>query len=856
MRKTLRNYALIASMLLASVVTFAQSKVTGTVVDAETGEGLPGASVVLKGTTDGTITDFNGDFSLTIDANTATIVISFVGFKSVERTINLSETQSLGKVELAPGADELSPVEVLASVALDRKTPVAVARISSLDIEEKASNQEFPELLKSTPGVYTTKGGGGYGDSRISVRGFDNVNVAVMINGIPVNDMENGLVYWSNWAGLTDVTQSIQVQRGLGASKVAVPSIGGTMNIITKTTEAVQGGSVIYGIGNNGYMKKGLTLSTGLMDNGWAVSVSGSEVHGDGYVDATSFQGYNYFFNVTKQINDAHILSFTGFGAPQVHGQRVRAEKISTFRNAPQGIRFNSTWGYRDGQQVLYEDNFYHKPQFSLNHYWTINGQSELSTALYMSFGTGGGGGTWGDWGPAARGTYEPMNIDALVDINRAQDDGNAQAIMRASRNDHKWYGALSTYTNEINSNFSLLAGLDLRYYVGSHFYEITDLLGADYYLDNSDINNPNRVLQVGDKFNYNNDGVVNWTGGFLQGVYTMGDLTAFGTISVSNTGYRRIDYFEYLDSDPLQETDFSNHFGYQLKGGVNYNLTRNHNVFANVGFFEKAPDFDAVYQNNDQFVNDAVVNQKILSYELGYGYRSAEFNANVNLYRTSWLDRTLTDSFSPTEDDPATTDIDERDLIYNASLLGVDALHQGIEIDFAWRPVPSFTLNGMMSLGDWTWSDDVDGQTIFDQDNEEVGSFDQLYIGGLKVGDVAQHTYAIGASYDVFENLKISANANYFDRLYAEYDPNGRTDAPENGNVIQPLELPSYATIDAFARFNFKLGELDASLLANVNNILDAEYIAEGSDNTSISNSNVYYGFGRTYTMSVKVQF
>ncbi|MEQ9306855.1 MAG: TonB-dependent receptor, partial [Marinoscillum sp.] len=113
-----------------------------------------------------------------------------------------------------------------------------------------------------------------------------------------------------------------------------------------------------------------------------------------------------------------------------------------------------------------------------------------------------------------------------------------------------------------------------------------------------------------------------------------------------------------------------------------------------------------------------------------------------------------------------------------------------------------------------------------------------------------------IGASYDVFENLKISANANYFDRLYAEYDPNGRTDAPENGNVIQPLELPSYATIDAFARFNFKLGELDASLLANVNNILDAEYIAEGSDNTSISNSNVYYGFGRTYTMSVKVQF
>jgi iron complex outermembrane receptor protein len=855
----MKKILLYACLALLPGAMYAQSgSISGKISDADTNEALPGANVVIKGTSTGTTTGIDGAFALgDLKPGSYALEISFIGYDVNEMIVNVRTGQNtdLGDIQLGSASIGLKEVEIIASVAIDRKTPVAVAQVDAMQIEERASNQEFPELLKSTPGVYTTKQGGGYGDSRISLRGFNSVNVAVMINGIPVNDMENGRVYWSNWAGLTDVTQSMQVQRGLGASKVAVPSIGGTINILTQTTEAKKGGNVFFAVGNDGYAKKGLTLSTGLMDNGWAISLSGSEVHGDGFVDGTAFQGYNYFFNLTKKINAKHLLSFTGFGAPQRHGQRPRAEKISTFRNAPQGIRFNSTWGYRDGQEVLYEDNFYHKPQFSLNHYWTIDEKSELSTAAYMSFGTGGGGGIWGDWAPADRGTYEPKDIDALVDINRATADGNALALMRASRNDHRWFGLLSTYNNRINENFTFLAGLDLRHYVGSHFYEITDLLGADYYLDDSDINNPTRLLNVGDKFNYNNDGIVNWTGGFLQGEYSKGAVSAFVNLSLSNTGYKRIDYFNYANDDPMQESDFSNHFGYQIKGGFNYNLTTNHNLFANIGYFERAPDFDAIFLNNDQFINDAAVNQKILSYEVGYGYRSADLNANVNLYRTSWLDRTLTQSFSPREDDPDTP-IDERDLVYNASLLGVNALHQGIEIDFVWQPVRVLEIEGMVSLGDWKWMNDVDGQAILDENQDTVDVFDKLYIGGLKVGDVAQSSYSLGAKYEIFENFKISANLNYFDNLYAEYDPNQRTTPPENGEIVQPIKFPDYTTVDAFIRYDFNIGSLDATFIGNVNNIFDTEYIAEGNDNTSIANSNVWFGFGRTYTLSLKVGF
>ena len=190
------------------------------------------------------------------------------------------------------------------------------------------------------------------------LRGFDSQNVAVMINGIPVNDMENGRVYWSNWAGLGDVTSSMQVQRGLGASKVAVPSIGGTINIITKTTDAEAGGNIFTSIANDGYEKFGVTYSTGLMDNGLAATVNAAKTTGNGYVDGTEFSGVNYFLNISKEINDAHKLSFSVFGAKQRHGQRQNSQLIETYKSSERGRKFNADWGYKNGQVTHQEDNF------------------------------------------------------------------------------------------------------------------------------------------------------------------------------------------------------------------------------------------------------------------------------------------------------------------------------------------------------------------------------------------------------------------------------------------------------------------------------------------------------------------
>ena len=201
--KKFNQFLCITVLTLFSTVMYAQSTITGKIIDGDLNSPLPGANVIVKGTTNGTTTNFDGDFSITAKSSSGEIVISYVGY--VSQTIAFNGDTDLGSIIMKSSNVGLDEIMIVASVAVDRKTPVAVSTVKAADIELKLGTQEFPEVLKSTPGVYVTKQGGGFGDGDIRLRGFNSENVAVMINGVPVNDMENGRVYWSNWAGLGDV---------------------------------------------------------------------------------------------------------------------------------------------------------------------------------------------------------------------------------------------------------------------------------------------------------------------------------------------------------------------------------------------------------------------------------------------------------------------------------------------------------------------------------------------------------------------------------------------------------------------------------------------------------------------------
>ncbi len=883
MMKIFKSKILILAMMLMSFASFGQSTVKGILVDAQSGEVLIGASVVVDGTTIGTATALDGSFKIMVPSGEQKLILSYVGYIEQIKDITVTgEEVDLGKVALESDAVNIDAVKVVASVAIQRETPVAISTIQPQQIAEKLGTQEYPEILKSTPGVYASKQGGAFGDSRVNIRGFDQRNTATMINGVPVNDMENGWVYWSNWAGLADVTRSMQVQRGLGASKVSVPSLGGTVNILTKTTDAKKGGNVFTTVGPDGYKKYGFTLSTGLTENNWAATISLAKSEGDGYVDGTQFESYSYFANISKRINDKHTLAFSIFGAPQWHGQRTTDMSIETFKNSDRGIRYNQDWGYKNGEIYYVRKNFYNKPQAILNHFFTIDESTSLITSMYASIGTGGGTGSYGNTGKFY-GDYlkeGQVDFDRIVDENIAAGSAGSESIMRSSNNNHSWYGVISSFNKNLG-NLDIMAGLDGRYYVGEHYREVTDLLGGEFYLeDGIDVNNYNKVVRVGDKIAYANDGRVGWAGAFAQAEYKLDKLSSFVSLALSDKFYQRVDYMNYFTDDLIdqinndaaleqqyrdeigdrkfieamkgQESDWVSFIGYSIKGGANYNLTDNHNVFFNTGYFERQPDFDAVFLNYINLVNDKAENEKAFSFELGYGYRSSMISVNLNAYYTKWSDKSFTPSVPVT--DPATG---ER-IYYIANILGIDAGHMGVELDFVAQPIEKLELKGFVSIGDWKWLTDVKDVGVFDENQVEIGTYD-IYLKDVHTSDAAQTTAALSFDYELLKGLKIGADYNYFDNLYADFNVLDRTEAPAAGESNpDSWELPYYSTVDMNLRYNFDVSDLKATLYCNVNNLFDTEYISDGSDgsNHDWQTSKVYYGWGRNWSVGLKIRF
>ena len=890
---------------ICSAAAFAQTTVKGQLVDSETGEPLVGAAVMVEGTSQGTVTDIDGYFKQGV-AQGGTLVFKYVGFKDLKKKITQKGASvDLGVIKMDPDAVMLADVTITSSVAVARKTPVAVSTVDPVFIEDRLGSQEFPEILKSTPGIYTTKDGGGYGDAKTTVRGFKSENVAMMVNGVPMNGMENNKVYWSNWSGLSDVTRSMQVQRGLGASKVSSPAVGGSINIITKSTEAQKGGFVSYGMGNDGYNKILFGVSSGLSKDGWAFTLLGGKTWGDGCVQGTECEGYTWFASIAKRFNENHQLTLTAFGSPQWHNQRNNQnglsikewQRVKKYMGDDSPYKYNPTFGYdKNGQVRNSSRNEYHKPQISLNHLWQIDQKSSLSTALYVSIGRGNGYSGTGDktnrsgWYGATNGlvnnTYRNADgtfaYDQVQDLNEQSTTGS-KMIMAKSMNNHMWYGLLSTYTTKFGEYFDFYGGIDLRYYKGLHQNIITDLYNGAYFVDpnRSDIkadNNPlandpnyvNQKLGVGDVIYRDYDGFVMSEGVFAQLEYNRDKLSAFVSGGASNTGYWRYDRLYY--SKDKAKSDTKNYLGGNIKGGVNYNLTENHNVFVNAGFISRAPMFDTSFINsqNSHARNGDAKNEKIMSFEAGYGYRSRFFTANLNAYYTRWIDKALYDSdtMEYKVDDVNVTDR------YTLNMTGANADHWGIELDFIAKPFKWIDVTGMFSWGDWRWNGTATGyyfnsagQIMTDfkggiiEDMANAGDYRaNIKMDNVHVGGSAQTTAALGVNVRPLKDLRISLDWNFFARNYADYDiDTSNTGLGKEIVIGNPWEIPSYSTFDLSAGYSFDFGKVRATLSGNINNLFNQEYIADARDGANHdweSATRVFYGFGRTYNVRLKFNF
>ena len=910
-----RNLLLSLLTFLTPIVLLGQG-VSGIVSDGS--KPLMGANVIVEGTDLGATSLEDGSYFIDLPGGSGdyTITASFIGYSSLSKDIVVGEENVGLDFVLEVGALTMSALEVLASRA-DETTPVAYTNVSKEEMEVRLGSQDIPMILNTTPSVYATQQGGGAGDARINVRGFNQRNVAVMINGVPQNDMENGWVYWSNWDGVGDATSSIQMQRGLSAVNLATPSIGGTMNIITDPAAHDKGGKFKQETGVNGFLKTTINYNTGLIGDKLALSGTIVRKTGDGLIDGTWTDAWAYYAGASYAVSDDQRFELYAIGAPQRHGQNLYKQNIATYSQelagevegydvsafadsakfeTEAGRFFNQNWApvssdYK-GQQYWYmygarttdrynsnllneRENFFHKPLVNLNHFYDINNDMSLSSVLYWSGGSGGGTGTYGSVSrkPAIEGNNwwasspwmwdwdgEIAQNSANVDSAWSDTENRSTGILRNSINRQNTYGLISKLNYDVNDDLEVQVGIDWRTAGIEHAREVRDLLGGDYYVDFADDNAPDgKKVGLGDIIAYHNETTVDWFGAFVQGKYDIQKFNLYGMGGLSTIGYSYLDHFA-VDASKVEAPSITT---FQVKGGGVFNLDDRLSAFANLGYVQKPPILDNVIDYDGNVASNPD-NEKFTSMEVGGSYRSGLVAIKGSYYNTQWKDRNLTKSVTTGQGDSGDTDI-----IY---LTGVNQSHSGVEVEAKVALHEMVEVDFAFSKGDWFFDGDATGDYTEMETNDDgqiIGTTSTEYqyaLNNLKVGDMPQTAYVGGLTLKPIKGLNIQGLLKIYDDNYADWSPDSR-EVEGEADREQVWKAPGYSKLDL--HLSYKLPEiagLDLTLHGHVFNALDDVYVQDATDNSRYNgygdklhlahNAEVFLGTPRYYNLGLTVNF
>jgi outer membrane cobalamin receptor len=906
-----RLFFLVLSIFALSV-SFGQTKIqlSGTVYDKYTKETIIGVRIVC-GNTLITKTNIDGYYVLSVDANTShNLKVSYIGYDTIIKIIQAGSTALKIDLTLSPIEKLIDEVVVKAEIAKARETPIAFSTLSSKQIAEELGTRDLPMVLNSTPGAYATEQGGGVGDARVSIRGFDQRNIAVLVDGVPVNDMENGQVYWSNWDGIGDITRYMQVQRGLGASKLSIVSVGGTMNIVTKGIDSKMSTSIKQEVNGYGLFKTAFGYNTGLLKGNWGITIAGSKKWGTSYADATFDDAYSYFMKVQKKF-DKHLLSFGVNGAPQSHGQRttrlpiavidkglaersginyqqsldsialVSSSQFTTTSQGARGIRYNPNYGMLNCEDFNEKINFFHKPQFNLTHSYNPNEKINLTTVAYVSIGKGGGTSmktTLSDR-DTTNGLYD---IQGVYDLNKSnysfpsETEHVSSNYLRAANNDHKWFGLLSTFNYKLSNSLSSMFGVDARYYKGAHYQSVYDLMGGDYAIDADNENQPvgagntsYYMKRVGDKIAYHNDATVKWAGFFGQIEYKKDKWSSFLTSSFNMTGYQRTDYFKKKDL-VLSDTTLVQAVGYGdtlVDNGVSYNNNSPQARFATTDqkWFSGATIKAGMNYNINSHEN-IFCNLGYLSIapkmNAVFDNNNKEFlqikNQEVSSFELGYGHKSKRFSSNlnmyytlwrnkPPQFTPTTPDGDS----YNIN--GLDALHRGIEIDFIYKILPNLDFEGLASLGDWkTISSSY--ATIIDQNGVVLDTVD-FSAKNVHVGDAAQVQLGTSLRYEIIKNLYVKLRYTYFDKNYANFDPINLVGTNKDR---ESWKMPSYGLLDLNFGYDITYEKINFTFTGGMMNIANTIYISDAQNGANFNGatSTVFVGMGRRFSLGLKVGF
>lgn len=886
---------------LFSTSLFAQkASVKGVVKDADSGQPLQGVSVRQDNTPFGCTTDNMGSFLLETDiVGNVNMVFQFSGFgvQQVNTTLSAGQTVDLG--------------EVVLKRVYQASQDIPTISLSDSDSENAAESQTIHGLLSSSSDVFVKAAAYTFGPARFRIRGYESNHTAVTINGFVANDMEFGSPYWSDWGGLNDVMRNSVITNDSRPSGYMFDPLGGSTNIITNASEYRVGTKITYSNSNRTYGNRAMvTHSTGLMDNGWAVTGSYSRRWSEeGYVKGTFYDAHAFFLSVEKRFNPAHTLSFTALNSYYRRGQ-ASASTQEVYDMLDDNY-YNANWGYQNGEVRNARVKHNNKPLFTLTHNWTMSNATKLATTVGYWFGTDGG--TALNWQGAAdpRPDYyrylpsyfsEPgdkeyvktqwrtnpnvrqINWDKFYYANRQNyeqiKDANGNVVAEGNRakyvvedrvNSLNQFQFNSVLKHKLNDKLNLNGGISFNSYINHVYNKIDDLLGADFWYDidqfaerdfkdnpdayQSDLRNPYRVVKKGDKYSHNYK-MYHYDGGLWAiANYSGSNYSLYGGASYNYVSFWRDGLFQkgLFKDNSYGESEKNNYHTYGLKAGGDYRITGRHVVTANLAQGNRAPIMRNTFVS-PRTRNDIVSGIKAETYysaDLSYVVKLPSFSGRLTGYYTRVEDATDVKSFYH----------EGHKNFVNYTLTGIDKEYKGLEIAGEYKISATLVANTAVSLGRFLYKSEP--AFIVTQDNSrDIIETGTVYSKNFRLNGIPQTAATVGITYNAPQYWWIGVNASYFDDIYIDFNPVRRSTADWWKG---PEKQDNAVTVDAFCGKSFRWNGYYLSISANLSNITNNKDFVTGGyeqlrfdqDKEDVLHKPKYfYSYGFNYFINVSLSF
>ncbi len=867
--------------LLFSQAAFAQNAtLIGSVRDADNDSPLSDASVVVSGT--GKLAGSNADGSYKIEnvpVGKYTLVVSHNGYLPIEIEVQVR------------GAEELRTDIVLRRDPTINTSPT-VTEIPTITLEEAEAETEgsgeVANLLNASRDVFQQISGFGWGNFRFRERGYDSEHFPLFLNGVSINDPETGNAVYGEIGGLNDVLRNRTSAIGLAPCEFAFAEIGGATALDTRASVQRKQVRATHAFSNRTYTNRTmLTMNTGLMPGGWAVSLSGSRRWGkEGYFDGTFFDGYSYFLSVDKKFGQKHALNLTFLGAPSKRGKL--GDTFEEMYDLAGNHRYNPNWGYQNGEKRNAAVGHSHQPIGILRYDLNPFEGTAITFAVYGQAGERGDTRIeWNDAGNPApdynrrlpSAIADPVLAaewaDALrndenlrqLDWNRFYDENNrniftvnnadgmtgntvtgkrSQYIVEDQRADSKELGFNGVISQQLNQRSKIHAGANYRWYTGQNFKVIDDLLGGDYWLDinkyasqdfpgqpdkeDNNVLSPNNVVRKGEKFGYNYNENIRNGNTWLQLTTDLRRFQVFFGGEVGITQLWRTGNMlnpRFLENS-LGDSDKQSFYTYGAKGGVTFKANGRNYLYANGYLGTKAPQFRDIFlspRNRNAVAPGADEPYEVQSVEGGFIHRAPTMRTRLTAYLTNFKGETDSRTyFFPTLGEFAT-------LIQT----GVDRQHMGVEAAFEYKPVPSWVVTGAANLGYYHYTSRP--LMYFTGDNTGDVTFDSIttYQDNFLVPRTPQTAATLGLKYEGKKFWFASLSFNWTDNFWHSFDPTRRRAEAvlslEPGSeiwntIVEQKKAPSAYSLDFFGGKSWKFGKVFLYLNVGVNNILDNKNI------------------------------